>query len=104
MEHNITLQYFVLTLVQVLSAICIFFTFTNYAFQGSQLYLYLIGLLSSSVEALLAVPQFYLNFVRKNTKGLSLALIVMWCFGDMYKLNYYVFSDSPFPLIACSVF
>jgi len=90
--------------VQVLGGICVIFTLTNYAFQGSHVYIVFIGTLSSAIEALLAVPQFYLNFVRKNTSGLSLMLIIMWCFGDLYKLNYYVFSESPFPLIACSVF
>lgn len=88
----------------MLGAVCIFFTLTNYAFHGSLLYSYLLGTLSSGIEALLGVPQFYLNFARKNTTGLSTTLILMWCFGDFYKLNYYVFSSSPFPLIACSVF
>jgi hypothetical protein len=48
-----------------------------------------IGMLSSGIEALLGVPQFWLNFGRKNTCGLSVTLIFMWLFGDMYKMFYY---------------
>jgi hypothetical protein len=83
---------------------CLFFALTNILFDGDTGYNILLGTLSSGIEAMLGVPQFILNFQRKNTKGLSRTLIVMWCLGDGYKLSYYLLSDSPTPLIVCSVF
>lgn len=38
---------------------------------------------------MIGTPQFKLNFSRKNTQGLSIVLIGMWLFGDLYKLSYY---------------
>lgn len=59
---------------------------------------------SSSVEAILGIPQFYLNYQRKNTSGLSIVLILIWLGGDLYKLSYYVAHSSPFALQFCSFF
>ena len=63
-----------------------------------------MGTLSSLIEAMLGVPQFYLNYTRKNTQGLAPLLIGMWLFGDGYKLMYYYSYNSPMQLILCSVF
>jgi PQ loop repeat len=41
------------------------------ACRGSLTYVWLIGLLSSGIEALLGVPQFLLNYRRKNTSGVA---------------------------------
>lgn len=38
---------------------------------GNKHFQAIIGFASSSIEALLGVPQFWLNFKRKNTSGLS---------------------------------
>ena len=59
---------------------------------------------SSSVEAILGVPQFMLNYQRKNTSGLSIVLILIWLGGDLYKLSYYVAHASPFALQFCAGF
>lgn len=40
-------------------------------FNGSVAYVGVIGFLSSAIEGLLGVPQFLLNYRRKNTSGLS---------------------------------
>lgn len=53
------------------------------------------GTLSSGIEALLGVPQFWLNFTRGHTTGLAMSLIGMWFFGDLYKMSYYSSSGSP---------
>ena len=49
----------------------------------------MLGTLSATIEALIALPQFYLNYSNKSVKGLSKVLIMMWLFGDVYKLSYY---------------
>jgi len=63
-----------------------------------------IGMLSSGIEALLGVPQFWLNFGKKNTAGLSISLIVLWLFGDLYKMSYYQQTEAPTQLLLCAVF
>ena len=64
----------------------------------------LIGSLSSGIEALLGVPQFLLNYQRKNTQGLSVVLIVIWLCGDLYKFSYYAGTSSPAALVMCAFF
>ena len=64
-------------------------------FSDNALYGWMLGMASSAVEALLGVPQFWLNFQKKHTKGLAVILIMMWLFGDLYKLSYYSSSNAP---------
>jgi len=71
-------------------------------FQHSIAYIGILGLLSSSIEAMLGIPQLYLNFQRKNTNGLAPLLIFMWLFGDLFKLSYYYGHGIPMQLLACS--
>ena len=54
-----------------------------------------LGTLSSGIEALLGVPQFWLNCSRGHTTGLAVSLIGMWFFGDLYKMSYYQSTGSP---------
>lgn len=77
---------------------------TTYLFQEDKQYAILLGFLSSFIEAMLGVPQFYLNFTRRNTFGLSITLILMWLFGDLFKLYYYGLNEGPVELVLCSVF
>lgn len=77
---------------------------TTFLFIDQKQYGILLGFLSSFIEAMLGVPQFYLNFSRSNTHGLSITLIIMWLFGDLFKLYYYGFNDGPAELVLCSVF
>ena len=53
---------------------------------------------------MIGTPQFKLNFSRKNTQGLSIVLIGMWLFGDLYKLSYYSAQAAPVQLFACAGF
>jgi len=56
---------------------------------GEEWFNVLLGTLSSGIEALLGVPQFWLNCSRGHTTGLAVSLIGMWLFGDLYKVSYY---------------
>jgi hypothetical protein len=40
-------------------------------FQSFPTYIVIIGFLSGSIEALLGLPQFMLNFQKKSTEGLA---------------------------------
>ena len=55
-------------------------------------------------QALLGVPQFWLNCSRGHTTGLASSMIGMWLFGDLFKLYYYNSTESPLQLILCSFF
>ena len=76
----------------------------TFIFRNSPVFIATMGPWSSMIEAMLGVPQFYLNYQKKNTEGLAPLLIMMWLFGDFYKLTYYYSYDSPLQLIICSVF
>lgn len=67
-------------------------------------YVATISFLSSGIEALLGVPQFLLNFKRKNTEGLAVILILIWLGGDCYKFSYYASNNSPLALVVCAGF
>jgi hypothetical protein len=82
----------------------VIFAALTFLCEDSTLFMDSIGMLSSGTEALLGVPQFWLNFGRKNTCGLSVTLIFMWLFGDMYKMFYYNSTMAPTQLLMCSVF
>ena len=56
------------------------------------------------LQALLGVPQFWLNCSRGHTTGLASSMIGMWLFGDLFKLYYYNSTESPLQLILCSFF
>lgn len=79
-------------------------TILTYMCQSSGNYITLLGILSSSIEALLGLPQFLLNFQKKSTHGLAFLLIAMWTWGDFYKLMYYISIDGPTQLVCSSVF
>jgi len=64
----------------------------------------MLGTISAAIEAMLGIPQFLLNFNRKNTSGLAPVLIMMWLGGDLYKFSYYSSTGSPAPLIICALF
>eukprot|EP00347_Sterkiella_histriomuscorum_P019285 403342230 len=68
------------------------------------MYVTAISFLSSGIEALLGVPQFWLNYQRKNTQGLAVILILIWLCGDLYKFSYYASNNSPIALVCCAFF
>ena len=92
--------YYLMTLL----LITILFSGLTYLFHSKSIYVETLGLLSSLIEAMLGVPQLYLNYSRKNTKGLAPLLIFMWLFGDLFKLGYYLTNELPLQLQCCSGF
>lgn len=90
--------------VKVMLSIIVFMALFTILMSENAYFIGTLGTLSSVVEAMLGIPQFYLNFKKKNTEGLAPVLIMMWLFGDFYKLTYYISFNSPLQLILCSVF
>lgn len=74
------------------------------ALKSNEAFIAVVGYLSSGIEALLGVPQFLLNYRRKNTEGLSVVLILIWLAGDLYKFTYYSSNNSPIALVICATF
>jgi ABC-type amino acid transport system permease subunit len=95
-SFTIYLKYITLlfcTLIALTAALARFHTYTLF-----------LGSLSAAVEATLGVPQFLLNYKRKNTFGLSVVLIMLWALGDIFKFYYYFSEHSPIALLACASF
>lgn len=90
--------------LNVIGVVVVALALLTAAFKDSEVFVATMGTWSSVIEAMLGVPQFYLNFSKKNTQGLAPLLIMMWLFGDFYKLTYYISTSSPIQLIFCSVF
>jgi uncharacterized protein with PQ loop repeat len=90
--------------LRFLAAISFICGITTVLFCEYQIYEWLLGYLSGSIEALLGIPQMLHNHQRKNTEGLSRVMIAMWLIGDCYKMGYYLEVDAPVPLIVCSLF
>ena len=82
---------YVVAMLAMVAVMCI----TTFFFQNNISYDTTLGTLSSLIEAMLGIPQLYLNYSKKNTKGLAPLLIMMWLFGDFYKLCFYYSYDSP---------
>ncbi|KAF0992816.1 hypothetical protein HZS_722, partial [Henneguya salminicola] len=67
-------------------------------------YIQVFGYFSSIIEASITLPQLYYNYIKKNTKGLSITTISMWLFGDAFKFFYLVNAHAPYPFILCNLF
>jgi hypothetical protein len=62
-----------------------------------------LGAVSLSIEATLAVPQAWRNYRTGTTKGLSWFLVFTWFAGDLAKLALFVSRGSPLQFIYCAV-
>lgn len=50
--------------------------------------------ISVLLESCLALPQLMLNYKRKDTTGLSLAMVLGWFTGDLMKMGYFIFGNA----------
>lgn len=76
---------FFTTLISILTLLCL----------ESRLYIESLGFLALFVEALLGLPQFYNNWKRKSTVGMSVKMILMWTTGDVGKTIYFFVRHTP---------
>eukprot|EP00826_Nyctotherus_ovalis_P036901 TRINITY_DN3317_c0_g2_i2.p3 TRINITY_DN3317_c0_g2~~TRINITY_DN3317_c0_g2_i2.p3 ORF type:complete len:114 (+),score=20.63 TRINITY_DN3317_c0_g2_i2:502-843(+) len=74
------------------------------AMKGSSMYAAGLGTFSAGVEALLAVPQFYRNCVKRSTEGLTIVLVLLWAVGDTAKIIYNAMNEEPIQLVVGAVF
>jgi hypothetical protein len=67
-------------------------------------YIFILGVLTSMIEALLDLPQIYELYISKNPHTISYLLIFGWLSGDIFKVSYYCSRNTPIQLIVCAIF
>ena len=58
-----------------------------------------IGTISVGIETFIEIPQIKENCVTKNVKNLSMAMVLMWFIGDLFKTVYNLVNKSPMQMI-----
>ncbi|XP_064086770.1 solute carrier family 66 member 2-like [Macrobrachium nipponense] len=82
-------------------------TFTTFGcllmfiFIDTSIFVETVGFISVLTEALLAVPQFYKNFISKSTFGMSRKMVLMWLMGDTFKTIYFWQRSAPLQFFVC---
>ena len=84
---------FILFIIFTLSIICTIVGVKNIQFFE------ILGTLSVCCETFIELPQIKENFITKNTKNLSGAMVFMWFVGDLYKTTYNLMYNSPIQMI-----
>ena len=95
--------YFISFFTMSLNLISNIFTYNN------KTYIFIIGLLTSIIEAMLDIPQIIELYKTKTPKGISYILVGTWFAGDSFKLSYYIYkkiytNKVPVQLIGCASF
>jgi hypothetical protein len=67
-------------------------------------YIEALGFLSAGIEAGLGLPQVISNYKNKTTESLSIALLMNWTLGDVFKTYYFIQTNSPMQMVLCGVF
>jgi hypothetical protein len=66
-------------------------------------YIETLGFLSAGIEAGLGLPQVISNYKNRTTESLSIALLINWTLGDVFKTFYFINTNSPLQMILCGV-
>ena len=67
-------------------------------------YVFILGMMTSMIEAFLDIPQIYELYISKNPHTISYLLIFGWACGDIFKVTYYCSRNTPIQLIVCALF
>jgi len=70
----------------------------------SSAYIELLGTMSTTIEAVLGLPQAIKNYKSQSVEGLSPVLLGTWFLGDGFKTFYFIFKNQPIQFIACGIF
>ncbi|KAF0698209.1 Aste57867_11194 [Aphanomyces stellatus] len=73
----------------------------TFFFPGNDVYTNGIGDVALGIEACLGMPQFYQNFHRGSTAGVSTAMVLGWTLGDLFKTAFAVSTDAPLQFVVC---
>lgn len=73
----------------------IFASLCMYVFIEYVVFVELIGFMAVFTEAMLGTPQLLKNFRSKSTEGMSIWMVILWTFGDIFKTLYSLFRHAP---------
>ncbi len=92
-DYEIDYYKFVFLFFSIMSIIC--------AIIGRNLIKFydVIGTISVGIETFIEIPQIKENCVTKNVKNLSMAMVLMWFIGDLFKTVYNLVNKSPIQMI-----
>mmetsp|Transcript_23359 Transcript_23359/g.30500 ORF Transcript_23359/g.30500 Transcript_23359/m.30500 type:complete len:237 (+) Transcript_23359:109-819(+) len=90
--------------IQSLTLFSGFLSAVTIIFKSNQTYSHLIGSAAVAMESVISLPQLCQNYIKKNTAGLSLMMVMGWVMGDSFKLLYFVSTGSPFQFIYGAIF
>ena len=71
---------------------------------NNKYYVFILGVITSTIESFCDVPQIYELYISKNPYTVSYLMIFMWLSGDLFKVTYFFFRDTPIQLICCAIF
>jgi len=71
---------------------------------GYKWYVETIGYIALGIESMLGVPQFLRNMKNKSVVGLSGILIFSLFTGDLFKMGFFIYTESPLQFILCAAF
>jgi hypothetical protein len=71
---------------------------------NNKAYVFSLGVITSFIESFSDIPQIYELYKSKNPYTISLILILWWLSGDIFKVTYYFFRETPIQLKLCAIF
>jgi uncharacterized protein with PQ loop repeat len=96
-NHLFSYIFYSCILTIVIGCICYIFGFNN------EVFLEIIGYISTAIDVLLGFPQIYTNYKLKNCNSLSTVMIGAFLIGDTFRTYYYILTKSPFQFILCGI-
>ena len=96
-NHLFSYIFYSCILTIIIGCICYIFGFKN------EVFLEIIGYISTAIDVLLGFPQIYTNYKLKNCNSLSTVMIGAFLIGDTFRTYYYILTKSPFQFILCGI-
>jgi len=76
-------------------------SYLTWAFIDSTIFVEVMGFFAVLFEAMLGIPQLHRNFRNKSTHGMSVAMVLMWTSGDLFKTIYFLMKSAPQQFTVC---
>ena len=96
-NHLFSYIFYSCILTIIIGFICYIFGFKN------EIFLEIIGYISTGIDVVLGLPQIYTNYKIKNCNSLSTVMIGAFLIGDTFRTYYYILTKSPFQFILCGI-
>ncbi|KAI6661239.1 PQ-loop repeat-containing protein 1-like isoform X4 [Oopsacas minuta] len=77
-----------------------FLTFLTFLINTDGYYT-VLGYVALVTESGMGLPQLLGNWSSKSTQGMSVSMVMMWLFGDIYKTSYFIIRETPIQFLVC---